>query len=248
MRQRSLAVLGALTLALAGCNSGSSSGSSSSSVPAVNGAGSLSAQAAQSGPGHESLIVYVDWVAGYQPTVTALDLLERRLSERLNKPGGVSVQFGGPLSGVNKAVYSEADLEALARTAPPREAAPLDALEFQLIFVDGAGEQSEHEDDRLGIAFSAHQVAVFSETVANHAPRAEQLEAAVALHEVGHLLGLVNLGAPLTAPHADPLNLVHCRNNGCLMTSRSNNWGLRRDVDPDFCADCKADLQALGGK
>ena len=82
MRQRSLAVLGALTLALAGCNSGSSSGSSSSSVPAVNGAGSLSAQAAQSGPGHESLIVYVDWVAGYQPTVTALDLLERRLDAR----------------------------------------------------------------------------------------------------------------------------------------------------------------------
>ena len=233
---------------LAGCNSGGSSSAAPTSSPAPNGAGSLAAQAAQSGPGHESLVVYVDWVEGQQPAVATLDLLERRLGEHLNKPGGVTVRYGGALGGALRDVYDEAALASLAQTAPPRESRPLDTLSFQVIFVNGAAAASADEDDRLGVAFSASQVAVFEETVLAHAPRGEQLEAAVALHELGHLLGLVNLGAPLTAPHADPLNLVHCRNSGCLMTARSNNWGLRRDVDPDFCSDCKADLRALGGR
>jgi hypothetical protein len=247
MRTPSLIAIGLLSV-LAGCNTSSSSSGAAASAPAQNGAGALAAQTVSAGPGHDALVVYVDWVEGQQPGVETLDLLERRLSERCQKPGGVHVLYGGALQGVRKGVYEEADLQALARTAPPREPLGGEAVELQVIFVDGAGAVTEHEDDRLGLAISPSQVAVFAETVAAHAPSAERLGAAVALHELGHLMGLVNLGAPLSAPHADPLNLAHCQNNGCLMTARSNNWGLRRDVEPDFCADCKADLQALGGR
>jgi hypothetical protein len=37
------------------------------------------------------------------------------------------------------------------------------------------------------------------------------------VHELGHAVGLVNVGVPLTSPHQDLPNGAHCTSQSCVM-------------------------------
>jgi len=45
----------------------------------------------------------------------------------------------------------------------------------------------------------------------------EYAEQSVIIHEVGHAIGLVNLGLPLTSSHQDEQHKGHCVNEACVM-------------------------------
>jgi hypothetical protein len=45
----------------------------------------------------------------------------------------------------------------------------------------------------------------------------EYIEQSVVIHEIGHVLGLVNAGLPLTSPHEDGQHQAHCSNESCVM-------------------------------
>ncbi|HEY0356753.1 MAG TPA: hypothetical protein VGC29_11140, partial [Flavisolibacter sp.] len=71
-------------------------------------------------------------------------------------------------------------------------------------------------------------------------------------HEVGHLLGLVDIGSPMQTPHKDADHGSHCNNNSCLMYYASETTDilglLLTGNIPGLDANCIADLRANGGK
>lgn len=71
-------------------------------------------------------------------------------------------------------------------------------------------------------------------------------------HEVGHLLGLVDLGSPMQTNHKDVAHGNHCNNSGCLMYYTSETTDilgfLLTGAIPTLDANCIADLKANGGK
>ena len=59
-------------------------------------------------------------------------------------------------------------------------------------------------------------------------------------HEFGHLMGLVNCGTTMQAPHEDSVHKNHCTNKGCVM-----NYGSGSTV---LDSSCLRDLRAIGAK
>ncbi len=81
---------------------------------------------------------------------------------------------------------------------------------------------------------------------------AAQVERAVLIHEVGHALGLVNIGIPMVNPHEDPEHPGHSSNEGSVMYwAVDSTAGLMELIENDnenvpykFDADDLADLQS----
>jgi hypothetical protein len=79
-----------------------------------------------------------------------------------------------------------------------------------------------------------------------------KLEATVLEHEMGHLLGLVDLGSPMQTAHRDATHGNHCNNSNCLMyysseTSDILGFLITGNI-PTLDANCRADLHANGGQ
>lgn len=71
-------------------------------------------------------------------------------------------------------------------------------------------------------------------------------------HELGHLLGLVNVGTPLQSGHKDDQHGKHCSNRKCLMyyvVDSKNPFRLllKRQL-PELDQECLDDLRANGGR
>jgi hypothetical protein len=75
------------------------------------------------------------------------------------------------------------------------------------------------------------------------------------IHEMGHVLGLVDTGLPQVAPHEDPAHAGHCSNPDCVMYwANEGSENLRRFAaqfansgnDVLFDASCLADARAAG--
>jgi hypothetical protein len=210
------------------------------------------------------LVIEVDAVPGAEPAPGVLDRLADGLGGLLDKPDGVEPVFDAPLEADDGRVWTFDDLETLAAATYDLDVPP-DTVKMHLLFVDGRSAGDEGEERILGIAWDFTHVAIFTETLresceASGIPPAlfERVCAAVELgvvtHEVGHLLGLVDFGLPMVAPHADPEHPGHDRNEECIMFWTYEGQGIvdaleRRmwgDV-PDLGFDdaCRADIAAV---
>ena len=246
-----------LLAALVGCGSSSSS---SSSGPSVDAPGSASA-AILSAETHDALRVRVFYEPDLAPEPAALAFLERRLLERVHKPGGVIVEQASQLAAPTQLVRGEAEVRLLAATLPALPAASEEGrYAIDVLYLAGSSSADEHgHETQLGLSVGARTIAVFAEEVRRSTTPSlgpVELEGALLVHEAGHLLGLVGLGLPLTAPHADLTRPGHCVNSPCVMNARSPFWSgqkiqlgiaLTGGGPPDFCPDCQADLRAGGG-
>ena len=242
--------LAGLSLGSQGCSSSSSSGGG---APAA-GAGA-DAQAYVSSQTYTRLIVEIDYVQGHAPDSAALALLEQRILERLAKPGGVSLQVDDAIAAIGTA-SSAADLAALE--AAHRETfSGGDTAALYLLYVDGHSASDDSAGSVLGLAYSSSSLALYPETIASAANRvvnATEVESAVLVHELGHALGLVNLGTPQQTPHEDSAHPGHDLKEGCVMNHAIESTNVRLviqnsgSVPTQFCAECIADLQAAGGK
>ena len=158
----------------------------------------------------EPASVVVVPVMGRVPHGDAVALVERRLSE--NGSGVASVT-----TRANKIdARRHWDDEALRSVTPN-----VDRGTLVLVYVPGT---YLTVPSALAVTFGPHSVAVFKDTVVDHGREARAL-----LHEVGHVLGLVQ------GPRADALHPRHDVDSRCVMF-----W-----FDPtgdDFCDACKFDL------
>jgi predicted Zn-dependent protease len=200
----------------------------------------------------DRLVVEVQYVAGFRPTDAALEEPEAFLNARLNKPAGVEIRLGAALEIPSQATYSAADVRSLEqqhRTVYTEGK----TIAAYLLFLDG---EYAGGSNVLGIAYNNTSMAVFVERIGDFTggpvqPSQETVEATVANHEFGHLLGLVNIGSAMQTDHHDEANGPHCDNEDCLMHYSVRLTDFISNLTggiPSLDQNCIDDLQANGGK
>lgn len=105
----------------------------------------------------------------------------------------------------------------------------------------------------LGQAHRSTSIVVYENTLREAvAERQGQLwimEATIMEHEFGHLLGLVNSGAPMESDHQEENHPSHCK-EACLMhhtTDTQEAIAQMKTSPPPLDENCKKDLKALVG-
>lgn len=156
-----------------------------------------------------SIVLEVSAEAGAEPAGGTVDHVRATLAEVSGKP--VSVAGGGALP--SREAWTADELRAAADAAS--SASQGERAVLRLLFVHGRYADAENV---LGVAVRADVAAIFSDAVEDSAspligPGA--IEAAVTTHEVGHLLGLVDLH--LKTGRADPDHPGHSPNQRSVM-------------------------------
>lgn len=201
------------------------------------------------------IVVEVDYMPGYEPDPRALDSLKAFLEKRLNK-SSVTILRPTEISSGNKNSYSSSDvreIEAQQRNTFTEEG----ILSTYMLIVDGYYSQQ----NVLGIAYFNTSNAFFGPAFDDASTgfgslTRFQVEAISFRHEFGHLFGLVNIegsGTDMQTDHQDDQNGNHCDNESCLMYYAMQRSDLieqlfNDETIPALDANCKADLQANGGK
>lgn len=198
-----------------------------------------------------SLTIQLQYMPGFAPDATALNNLTNFLNSLLNKPEGISI-IQTPIAASGKASLSIDDIvkiENTNRTAFNNGK----NIAVYVLYADAPYTQN----NVLGIAYKNTSLVIFAATINANSGGLNQtsrtkLETVVTEHEFGHLLGLTDLGTKMVTPHKDAANGSHCNNTNCLMyyASQTTMIGglILTGPIPTLDANCRADLQANGGK
>lgn len=198
-----------------------------------------------------SLRIDIEYMNGYAPDNQALSQLQQFLTTYLAKPGGIRIS-STVIADQSQGTYTESEilnLEHLYRQTYSSDS----VLDVYVLFVDGSFSNSAV----LGLAYENTSVCMMGQTIQSQSGGINQvsrsvLEATVLEHEFGHLMGLVNLGAPMQTPHEDASHPHHCTNQQCLMyyavETTSLGGILGTGSVPSLDADCQNDLKALAAQ
>ncbi len=208
---------------------------------------------------YNELMIEIITVEGMIPTQATLDTFKAFIGRYLNKPAGITLYMNPrviargsvPIWSANKLLEVENQFRAY------RTGGSLAVASF--LFVDGVYEEDTATSKTLGVAYAPSSMAIFTETVRaamGSAPAFRQsiAMASVLAHEFGHLMGLVDGGAPMQHAHHDLNNPGHCTQTSCLMnylvnTTRGlSNIQADGSVIPPFDSHCVADIVAGGGR
>ena len=182
---------------------------------------------------------------GYEPE--ASDLLKQRLDQECDKSTirvrKEVVDFG------HSGSWSSDDVRD-QRWDLGSDAMQDNTLRWYFLFPSGTYEK----DSVLGVAVDASTVAIFKDSVADAEgflgrPSAEEVERSVSVHELGHLLGLVNLVYTSPRDHEDSEKKGHSNNDGSVMywAIESTDVGnfISGDLPDEYDDDDKFDLDGL---
>lgn len=210
-----------------------------------------SAQELLSDQVYKSLVVEIDYMKGYKPRQRTLDNLRNFLETYLNKPKGISIVLHEVASTTSDSL-SMSDVAGFEDKNRNRFVHQ-DKTSIYILFTDGV-----HPGGRiLGMAYQNTSAVVYGKEIRKHSSVAgrlkrEELETAVLLHEIGHLIGLVNKGSESQADHVDPSFHDHCTNKNCLMyhsvETKSLSSILLKGSIPVLDSRCIEDLIANGGR
>lgn len=200
---------------------------------------------------YSSAVIELQYMPGYPPDPTAVSNLAAFLDMLTNKPEGITVKVT-PIPSGNKVAYSLEDINGYERAYRTTYNIK-NKIALYCIYLDGY-----YVDNRvLGFSYLNTSLCVFGRKLyensgAPNKPERIKLESIILEHEMGHLLGLVNMGSPLQSLHEDTLSARHCKNPNCLMyfsVQTSNVPGpLNNGPIPVLDANCRADLKANGGR
>jgi predicted Zn-dependent protease len=215
----------------------------------------LSANDLLSDESFSELVVEIDYMPGYAPNARALDSLQAFLEQRLNKTS-VTILEPTQISSADQNSYSASDVRSL-ENQHRNNFSEEGVLATYLIIVDGY----YSEQNVLGIAYYNTSNAFFGPAYEDASTgfgslTRYQVEAISFRHEFGHLFGLVNVpnsGTDMQTEHQDEQNGSHCDNENCLMYYAMQRSDLIEQLFndesiPALDANCRADLQANGGK
>ena len=196
-----------------------------------------------------SLVVEVDWVNGRDPSRSSLDHLSSILRRELDKPAGISVQLGNRIP-AGHPKWSLTDLFSLEKANRANHSGGSRAT-IWICFVDGSFDENANA---LAVAFTASSAAIFRDRIDDATTSVvlePAIERSVVLHEVGHLLALVNIGYRSRYDHEDPQHPNHSNNPDSVMYWAVEDVSVRnilRGGPPDdFDSADRADLAMLRG-
>lgn len=200
---------------------------------------------------YKSLVVEIQYVSGFKPEQGTIDHLASFLETYLNKPHGIFIVLNEiPAIGQEDLSMEEVSLiEKKKRT----QFVVQDTTAIYILFTDGV-----HPGNQiLGMAYRNTSAVVYGKAIRKYSSMTgrltrQELETAVVLHEIGHLLGLINKGSAAQSDHVDPNFPDHCTNRKCLMyhsvETRSLSTTLLKGHIPLLDEACIEDLVAKGGK
>lgn len=184
------------------------------------------------------LVIEIDAVDGKGPAPAAVRLFEERLSElladgHLDKPGGIEVVVDDVLPPHEEAGHDYTRDEQHALSTSSRDLPREPGVAFvHMLYLDGHTELDEGNGRVLGYAYGGSYVAMFRESIDSACASStlldlltpslqkeacEVTEAGVLVHELGHLLGLVNNGLDMVNPHQDAEHGAHDADERCVM-------------------------------
>ncbi len=200
---------------------------------------------------YTSLKIEVQYMQGYQPDAAALAHLQNMLAGILNKPAGITIITKQIAASSNPTLTLDniISIERNNRTAFTSG----NELAVYILYTNG----SYTDANVLGIAYKNTSAVLFGKKIHDNSgglgqPSRTKLVATVAEHELGHLMGLVDIGSPMQTNHKDVTHGSHCNNTSCLMyyaSETSDIFGfLVTGNIPVLDAACRDDLRANGGQ
>lgn len=203
----------------------------------------------------KKLVVQVVYDQGYPPTTETINGIKSFLSARINKPEGIEVTLQ-EISGPKKPTLSVADMQEV-ETKYRKLYAAGNTLSIFFYATNAQYQEAESKFQTLGVQYGDASIVLFGNTIRNNSggigqPPHTVLETSVALHEFGHVLGLVNTGTSMVTPHMDEPHGHHCKDEDCLMYYAVETTDIVANLlggkVPPLDADCSNDLKANGGK
>ncbi len=203
-----------------------------------------------------NLIVEIDFPVGRPPAPGVLQLLEDRLTERCDKPGGVTVVLDDAIpTSEFPPVLGVADLDGIeaAHRDNYADLASQTAVMY-ILYVVGESDLDGATTHVVGLSYHGSSLALFADAAAGGngvGVTTAEVEGSTLVHETGHQLGLVNAGIPMVQPHEDAGNGAHDSDPSCIMYWLINVPTIAPNLgDADFAqfdGHCVADLESAGG-
>jgi hypothetical protein len=134
----------------------------------------------------------------------------------MNKPGGVQI-WQKEIPASTSATLTTTDLANIEKEHRTAYSTSKQVAVYVLV-TNG----SFTDVNTIGCAYLNTSLSLFGKTIQQFATGysltfKSKLETSTAQHELGHLLGLVNMGTPMQVNHADVEHKGHCTNPKCLM-------------------------------
>lgn len=170
------------------------------------------------------LVIELDYVPGAEPRAAAEADLIARLSTLLDKPDGIEIVHDDVLEsrGADHAWTFE-ELDALARESFDDESPP-GTVTMHVMWLDGHDADDSAMGSTLGLAWGSTHIVMYQSTIEDSCDGLvlrEQVcasaQRSIWLHEVGHVIGLVDNGLAMTSDHRDPAHGAHDIDEGCIM-------------------------------
>ncbi|ADV47911.1 hypothetical protein Celal_0572 [Cellulophaga algicola DSM 14237] len=215
----------------------------------------------------DKLLIEIGYVTGFKPDETAIDDFVEFIKETTFKET-VEIQYL-ELSSSGKESLSINEVDEIIqeeRTAYNTD----DTLALFIYFSDAPSDEDEPEEDlvTLGAAFRNTSLVLYESTIRDLAGKSflistGTVETATLHHELGHLLGLVNIGTTMVNPHEGTFTddddqeqpSQHCNQDGCLMRAElefgaAMNKAItaKNGQVPELDVECLRDLKANGGR
>lgn len=192
------------------------------------------------------LVVELDAVQGQAPSQATLSLLHERLESVADKPAGIRLLPIETIPASSKTEWTMTDISVVEEQNRDNFNSREKAVIY-ILFLNG----EPKDGGAIGIAYASSSMVIFTQRIRGAATplvSAESIEKAAAVHEVGHLLSLVNLGYTSPRDHADPEHPSHSKNPGSVMYWAVDNVGVatllggRTEPPNDYDGDDRADL------
>jgi len=203
----------------------------------------------------KTLMVDFVYDGGYPPSADAINNLKNFLGLILNKTGGVQI-IVKEISGTGKeniSIEDVKDIEKKNRSYFSQGS----ILGVFVYFANSDFSGNSGNNKVLGTHYGPTSIVLFGKTIKSLTggiakPSFATLETAVAEHEFGHAMGLVDHGTPMVSSHMDNDHPKHCINTNCLMHYRIETadiiLNLTGGAVPEPDNNCIADLRNNGGK
>jgi hypothetical protein len=175
-----------------------------------------------------SLVLEIDSVAGSEPRAAVEADVVSGLDSLLDKPNGITaIRDGAILSRGSNHAWTFAELQELASEHFDL-AVSGDTTKIHAMFVDGHSADDANGGKILGLAWSNQHLVMFKQSIESTCGGAgvpvlirDRLcagaELSIWIHEIGHVIGLVDAGLPMVVDHKDEAHGAHDEDDGCVM-------------------------------